>query len=120
VLRKEGEEKYEENKTNFEGAYRNSLADLARIWNCMEVPHLKGIHTENFVSFCSRSVELQMRENGVFFTPVKYTCLLHAPSFLGHTTHLCGLIVLKHPGIVKILTGCLPLGNLDNQHDELA
>jgi len=36
VLQKEeeGEEKYEENKTNFEGAYlRNGLADLAQIWN---------------------------------------------------------------------------------------
>jgi len=35
VLRKEeGEEKYEENKTNFEGAYLgNGLADLAKIWN---------------------------------------------------------------------------------------
>ena len=37
MLRKEeeeGEEKYEENKTNFEGAYLgNGLADLAQIWN---------------------------------------------------------------------------------------
>jgi len=36
VLRKEeeGEEKYEENKTNFEGAYLgNGLADSAQIWN---------------------------------------------------------------------------------------
>jgi len=35
VLRKEeGEEKYEENKTNFEGAYlENGLADSAQIWN---------------------------------------------------------------------------------------
>jgi len=35
VLRKgeEGEEKYEENKTNFEGAYLgNNLADSAQIW----------------------------------------------------------------------------------------
>jgi len=33
VLRKE-EEKYKENKTNFEGAYlENSLVDLAQIWN---------------------------------------------------------------------------------------
>jgi len=30
----EGEEKYEENKTNFEGTYLgNSLADSAQIWN---------------------------------------------------------------------------------------
>ena len=28
-----------------------------------------------------------MRENGVFFTPVKYTCLSRAPGFLGRTTH---------------------------------
>jgi len=35
VLRKEeGEEKYKENKTNFEGAYlRNGLVDSAQIWN---------------------------------------------------------------------------------------
>jgi len=36
VLRKEeeGEEKYEENKMNFEGAYLgNGLADSAQIWN---------------------------------------------------------------------------------------
>jgi len=37
VLRKEeaeGEEKYKENKTNFEGAYlMNGLANSAQIWN---------------------------------------------------------------------------------------
>jgi len=34
VWRKEGEEKYEENKTNFEGAYLgNSLVNSAQIWN---------------------------------------------------------------------------------------
>jgi len=31
---KKGEEKYKENKTNFEGAYlMNGLADSAQIWN---------------------------------------------------------------------------------------
>jgi len=34
VLQKEEKEKYEENKTNFEGAYLgNSLVDSAQIWN---------------------------------------------------------------------------------------
>jgi len=34
VLLKEEEEKYEENKTNFEGAYLgNGLVDSAQIWN---------------------------------------------------------------------------------------
>ena len=52
-----------------------------------------GIHTENFVCFCSGSVELQMRENGVFFTPVKYTLVYRAPWFLGpHDTLPCVLI----------------------------
>ena len=32
----------------------------------LEVPHPKGTHTENFVCFCSGSVEPQLRENGVF------------------------------------------------------
>ena len=33
-LKSEGEEKYKENKTNFEGAYLgNGLVDSAQIWN---------------------------------------------------------------------------------------
>ena len=79
VLRKEEEGEGEENKTNFEGAYlRNSLADSAQIlnWKC-PTPR------ENFVCFCSESVELQMR---VFYTPV-HTCLSCATGFLGRTTH---------------------------------
>ena len=67
--------KYEENKTNFEGAYLgNGLADLE-----LEVPHPEGIHTENLVCFCSGSVELQISENGIFFTPVNYTLVYRAP-----------------------------------------
>ena len=61
----------------------------------LEVPHPEGIHTENFVCFCSGSVELQMRENGVFFTPVKYTLGLSCASdFLGclHDKLPCVLI----------------------------
>ena len=29
----------------------------------LEMPHPEGIHSENFVCFCSGSAELQMREN---------------------------------------------------------
>ena len=42
--------------------------------------------------FCSGSVELQMHENSVFFTPVKYTLVCHM--LLGpHDTLLCVLIM---------------------------
>jgi len=87
VLQKEekkGEEKYEENKMNFEGVggFTSNLE--------LEVPHPEEICTENFVCLCSRSFELQMRENSVFFTPVKYTLVCPTPKvsfFLGRTTH---------------------------------
>ena len=36
----------------------------------LEVPHPEEIHTE-ILCFCLESVELQMRENSIFFTPVK-------------------------------------------------
>jgi len=57
----------------------------------LEVPHPEGIHTENFVCFCSGSAELQMRENGVFFTPVKYTLACRAPqvSWAARHTTVC-------------------------------
>jgi len=45
----------------------------------LEVPHPEGMHTENFVCLCPGSVELQMRENGVFITPVKYTLVCRVP-----------------------------------------
>ena len=32
----------------------------------IKVPHTKEICAENFVCFCSGSVELQMHENGIF------------------------------------------------------
>ena len=39
------------------------------------------------------SVRLQMRENSVFFTPVKYTLVCRVPRFLGpHDTLPCVLI----------------------------
>ena len=38
------------------------------------MPHPETI----FMCFCSGSVELQVRENGVLFTPVKYTLVCHA------------------------------------------
>ena len=43
------------------------------------MPDPKGTCTEKFVCFCLGSVELQLRENGIFFTPVKYTLACHAP-----------------------------------------
>ena len=51
----------------------------------------KGIHTENSMCFCSESVELQMRENGIFFTPVKYTLVCRAPrvSWAAQHTTVC-------------------------------
>ena len=55
------------------------------------MPHPERIHTENFVCFCSRSVELQMRENGIFFTPVKYTLVCRVPwvSWAARHTTVC-------------------------------
>ena len=57
----------------------------------LEVPHPEGIHTENFVCFCSGSVELQMHENGIFFTPVKYTLVCRASlvSWAARHTTVC-------------------------------
>ena len=62
----------------------------------LKVPHPEEICIENFVCFYSGSLELQMRENGVFFTPVKYTLVcrtLKFSWFLGpHDTLPCVLI----------------------------
>ena len=64
----------------------------------LEVPHPEEICTENFVCFCSGSFKLQMHENGIFFTPVKYTLVCRTPKFswfLGpHDTLPCVLIVI--------------------------
>jgi len=68
------------------------------------VPHPEEICTEYFVCFCSGSFELQMRENGVFFTPVKYTLVCRTPKlswFLGpHDTLPCVLITALWCSIV--------------------
>ena len=90
--KKEGEEKYEENETNFEGAYlRKGLVDSAQIWNWRCPTPSELANRKFFVFFCLGSVELQMCENGVFLTPVKYTHLFVARprflGFLGRTTH---------------------------------
>ena len=52
----------------------------------LEVSHPEGICTEKIVCFCSGSVELQMRENVIFFTPVKYTLVCHMPRVSWATT----------------------------------
>ena len=58
MLRKEekkGEEKYEENKTNFEGAYlRKGLVDSAQIWN-WRCPTLREL-TEKILCFSVKGV----------------------------------------------------------------
>ena len=66
----------------------------------LEVPHPEGIPTENFVCFCSGSAELQMRENGIFFTPVKYTLVCRAPqvSWAARHTTVC---LDKHNKLVE-------------------
>ena len=49
-------------------------------WRCLTL-------REFAQKFCV-SIQLQMRENGVSFTPVKYTLVFRtAQDFLGHTTH---------------------------------
>ena len=65
MLRKE--ENYEENKTNFEGTY---LGNYQLKFGIGGAPPRGNSH-RNFVCFCLESVELQMRENSIFFTPVK-------------------------------------------------
>jgi len=66
------------------------------------VPHPEEISTENFVHFCSGSFELQMHENSIFFTPVKYTLVCPTPKvsfFLGPHDTLPRVLI---PGIYDI------------------
>ena len=83
-------EKVEENKTNFEGTYLgNGLEDSVQIfnWRC---PTPQGICIKKLECFGSVSVELQMHDNSVFLTPVKYTLVCHVPRVLGpHDTLPC-------------------------------
>ena len=60
-----------------------------RLVDSAQMPHPEEIYTENFMCFCSRSVDLQMRQNGIFFTPVKYTLVCYMPQVswaVRHTT----------------------------------
>ena len=52
---------------------------------------LRGNSHRKFVCFCSGSVELQMRENGVFVTTVKYTLVCRVPrvSWAAQHTTVC-------------------------------
>ena len=45
----------------------------------LEVHYPEGICTEKSTCFSSGNVELQMCENGIFFTPVKYTLVCCTP-----------------------------------------
>ena len=47
------------------------MTDSALIWNC------EAICTEKFNCIYSFGVELQMHENGIFFTFVKYLLACH-------------------------------------------
>ena len=65
---------------NCEGAYLgNSLVNSA-------CPTPREF-TQNFVYFCFGSVEQQMCENSIFFTPVKYTLVCHKPQVYWATQH---------------------------------
>ena len=57
----------------------------------------RGNSRRNFVCFCSGNVELVMRENGVFFTPVKYILVCCAPwvSWAARHTTVCLDCMLK-------------------------
>ena len=43
------------------------------------VPHPAEICAKYICFFCSGSVEVQLSENGIFFTPVKYTLVRRVP-----------------------------------------
>ena len=42
------------------------------------------------VNFCPATIELWMREDGIYLVPLKYTlvCRTPTPSLLGHTQHI--------------------------------
>ena len=45
-----------------------------------EVLHPEGVSTAKMVNFQSGTIELRMRENGVFLVTVHYILLCHAPA----------------------------------------
>ena len=84
------EEKYEENKTNFEGAYlENGLVNSAQIcnWRC---PAPRKFAQKILCVSAQGVFELQMRENTLVCPTPKVSF------FLGRTTLLCVLISPKH------------------------
>jgi len=85
------EEKYEEIKMNFEGAYLgNSLMDSAQIWN-QRCPTSTEFTQKNLCV----SVQGVLNYRCVYFTSVKYTLVCCAPGFLGlYETLPCVLILL--------------------------
>jgi len=69
VLQKEGEEEYEENRRTLKTHISGTARQIQLKFGIGGAPP-RGNSRKNFVWFCSGSVELQMRKNGVFFTPV--------------------------------------------------
>ena len=76
-------------KTKFEGTYPGEQLSRFSSNSESEVIYPEGISTEKSVSFCSGSVELQMSENGIFFTPPKYSlvCCMPQVSWAVRHTH---------------------------------
>ena len=60
----------------------------------------RGNQHRKFCCFCLGSVELQMRENGVSFIPVKYTLVCHAPKVSWATQHTT-VCLDQAPGLNK-------------------
>ena len=57
--------------------------------------HTEKPCTEKFVCFLSGSVKLQIHENGIFFTPVKYTLVCFTPWVSWTTRHTTMCLDLK-------------------------
>ena len=68
---------YQKVERRFEGTYlRNGWVDLAQI---QRFPPQREFAQKNLCASVQGSVELQMHENGIFFTAVKYTLVCCTP-----------------------------------------
>ena len=87
MLRKEGKEKYKENKTNYEGAYLgNSLADSAQIWN-WRCPTSREFTQKFRVLLFWECWASDAWKRRFLYSCKIHTCLLRALGFVGRTTH---------------------------------